>query len=110
MAQSKQKTRRNCIMLRREPRTRLAVRGVPKGALRTHSDSQVPVWGGIVTCRVLFARSPVLGLCFNVSVKRVEGAQVDGLLGRRGRLGHGSDFPLVPLWTGRRNQGVENTN
>jgi len=48
---------------------RLAVRGVPKGALRTHSAQQAPLWGGLVTCRgVLFARAPVFGLCFFVSV------------------------------------------
>jgi len=51
-----------------EPRMRLAVRGVPKGALRTHSASQAPLWGSMVTCNVLFARAPVLGLCFVVSV------------------------------------------
>jgi len=43
-----------------EPRTRLAVRGKPKGALRTHSDQQVSLGGGLVTCRVLFARASVL--------------------------------------------------
>jgi len=50
----------------------LAVRGVSKGALRTHSAWQAPLWVGmgLVTCRVLFARSPVLGLCFFVSVRR----------------------------------------
>jgi len=44
---------------------RLAVRGVPKGALGTHSAQQAPLWGSLVTCRVLVARAPVLGLiCF----------------------------------------------
>jgi len=33
-----------------EPRVRLAVRGVPKGGLRTHSASQAPLWGSLVTC------------------------------------------------------------
>jgi len=46
------------------------VRGVPKDAFRTHSAQQAPLWGGLVTRRVLFARAPVLGLCFFVSVKR----------------------------------------
>jgi len=49
---------------------RLAVRGVPKGAHRTHSSKQAPLWVGLVICRVLFARAPVLGLCFLVSVNR----------------------------------------
>jgi len=53
---------------RPEPRTRLAVRVVPKAALRTHSSQQAPLWGGLVTCRVWFARAPVLGLWFLVSV------------------------------------------
>jgi len=39
-----------------ESRTRLAVRGVPKGALRTDSVVQVLLWGGLVTCRVLRVR------------------------------------------------------
>jgi len=52
-----------------EPRMRLAVRGVPKGALRTHAALQAPLWGGLVTCRVLFARAPVLGLCFCESAR-----------------------------------------
>jgi len=30
-------------------RMRLAVRGVPKGALRTHSAEQVPRWGSLIT-------------------------------------------------------------
>jgi len=58
---------------RPEPRTRLAVRGVSEGALRTHSSQQDPLWGGLITCRVLFARAPVLGLCFYISVNRVKG-------------------------------------
>jgi len=29
---------------------RLAVRGVPKGAFRTHSAQQAPLWGSLVTC------------------------------------------------------------
>ena len=39
-----------------EPRTRLAVRGVPKGALRTHSAEQAPLWGSLVTCVVYCVR------------------------------------------------------
>ena len=35
-----------------KPRMRLAVRGVPKGALRTHSAEQAPLWGSLVTCVV----------------------------------------------------------
>jgi len=50
-----------------EPRTRLAVLGVPRGALCTHSAWHASLWGGLVTCRVLVARAPVLGLCFFVS-------------------------------------------
>jgi len=47
---------------------RLAVRGLPTGDLHTHFAKQAPPWGGLVTCRVLFARAPVLGLWFFVSV------------------------------------------
>jgi len=50
---------------------RPAVRGVPKGALRTHSAEQAPLWGGLVMRRVLFARAPMLGLCFLVTVNAV---------------------------------------
>ena len=39
-----------------EPRMRLAVRGVPKGALRTHSAQQAPLWGSPVTCVVFCLR------------------------------------------------------
>ena len=35
---------------------RLAVRGVPKGALRTHSAWQTPLWGSLVTCVVYCLR------------------------------------------------------
>jgi len=35
---------------------RLAVRGVPKGALRTHSAWQAPLWGSLVTCVVCCLR------------------------------------------------------
>jgi len=38
--------------------TRLAVRGVPKGALRTPSTLQAPLWGRLIACRVLFGRAP----------------------------------------------------
>jgi len=31
---------------------RLAVRGVSKGALRTHSAYQAPLWSSLVTCVV----------------------------------------------------------
>jgi len=41
-----------------------AVSGVPKGALRTRSAEQAPLRGGLVTCRVLFARASGLGLWF----------------------------------------------
>jgi len=52
-----------------EPRVRLAVRGVPKGALRTHSCLAGSLMGQpSYLCSVLFARAPVLGLCFFVSV------------------------------------------
>ena len=47
------------------------MRGVPKGALRTHSAYQAPLWGDLVTCRVSFARAPELGPCLFVHVKRV---------------------------------------
>jgi len=33
-------------------RMRLAVRSVPKDALRTHSTWQAPLWGSLVTCEV----------------------------------------------------------
>jgi len=33
-----------------EPRKVLTVRGVPKGALRTHSAQQAPLWGTLITC------------------------------------------------------------
>jgi len=33
-------------------RMRLAVRGVLKAALRTHSAEQAPLWGSLVTCVV----------------------------------------------------------
>jgi len=39
-----------------EPRMRLAVRCVPKGALRTHSAQQAPLWGSQVTCGVYCLR------------------------------------------------------
>ena len=55
---------------RPEPRTRLAVCGVTKCALRTHSAWQARLLGGLATCRVMFARAPVLGLCFFASVNR----------------------------------------
>jgi len=42
------------------------VRGVPKGASRTHSAWQTSPWAHLVTCKALFARAPVLGLCFFV--------------------------------------------
>jgi len=35
---------------------RLTVRGVPKGALRTHSAEQAPLWGSLVTCVVYCLR------------------------------------------------------
>ena len=35
---------------------RLAVRGMPKGALRTHSAQQAPLWGSLVTCVVYCLR------------------------------------------------------
>jgi len=46
---------------------RLAVRGVPKGTLRTHSAQQAPLWGSLVTCVVYCLRVPsvrALFLCF----------------------------------------------
>jgi len=49
---------------------RLAVRGTPKGALRTHSAQQAPLWGGLVVIRVMSARAPVLGLCFFVHMNK----------------------------------------
>ena len=48
---------------------RLAVRGVPKSALGTHSALQAPLWGSLVTCVfVSFTCAPVFGLCYFVSV------------------------------------------
>jgi len=35
---------------------RLAVRGVPKGALRKHSAYQAPLWGSLVSCVVYCLR------------------------------------------------------
>jgi len=35
---------------------RLAVRGVPEGALRTHFAKQAPLWGSLVTCVVYCLR------------------------------------------------------
>ena len=32
------------------------LRGVPKGALRTHSALQAPLWGSLVTCIVYCLR------------------------------------------------------
>jgi len=82
--------RRAPARLRRlEPRTRLAVRGVSKGALRTHSVWHAPLWGGLVlvACGVLFARAPVLGMRFFVS-------RVINLCERRGRRGSGQALDL----------------
>jgi len=54
-----------------EPRMRLAVRGVPKGALRTHSALQALLWGSLVTCVEYCLRVRQLGLCFFVSMNEV---------------------------------------
>jgi len=35
---------------------RLAVRGVRKGALRTHFAQQAPLWGSLVTCAEYYLR------------------------------------------------------
>ena len=51
--------------------TRLVVRGVPQGAFARTLPSRLPywpLWGGLVTGRVLFARAPVAGSYFFVSV------------------------------------------
>jgi len=45
--------------------TQLAVRGLPKSALCTHSVEQAPLQAGLVMCKVLFVRAPLLGLCFS---------------------------------------------
>jgi len=56
---------------------RLAVRGVPKGALRTHSAEQAPLWGSLVTCVVYCLRvrqcSGVVSLFLCVSKTTVDG-------------------------------------
>jgi len=51
---------------------RLAVRGVPKGALRTHSSQQASL---CFSCRVLFTSAPVFGLCFFVLSVNVKQSQ-----------------------------------
>ena len=38
------------------------------GIQTPHSAQRAALWGGLVTCRVLFARAPVFGLCFFASV------------------------------------------
>jgi len=45
-----------------EPCMRLAVRGMPKGALRTQSAQQAPLWGSLVDCIEYCLR--VRGQCF----------------------------------------------
>jgi len=49
-----------------EPRMRLAVRGVPKGALRTYSTWQAPLWGSLVTCVMYCLRVRQYGVCVSL--------------------------------------------